>query len=55
MTNLSIQVEKRTYDKGELNGPAVITWDSGDSFEFSYCAGKMEVLFFVVDMIVILL
>jgi hypothetical protein len=36
-------VEKRTYQKGELNGPAIITWASGDSFEFNYINGKMEV------------
>ena len=41
-----IKVEKRTYEKGELNGPAVISWNSGDSFEFSYVGGKMEVDFF---------
>ena len=37
------KVEKRLYEKGELNGPATITWPSGDVFEFSYNAGKMEV------------
>ena len=37
------KVEKRNYEKGELNGPATITWPSGDVFEFSYNAGKMEV------------
>ena len=37
------KVEKRSYVKGELNGPATITWPSGDVFEFSYNAGKMEV------------
>ncbi len=40
---ITIQVEKRTYQKGELNGPAIITWASGDSFEFNYINGKMEV------------
>ena len=38
-----LQVEKRHYVKGELNGPATISWTSGDSFEFSYCNQKMEV------------
>ena len=37
------KVEKRSYEKGELNGPATITWPSGDVFEFSYNGGKMEV------------
>ena len=39
------KVEKRLYEKGELNGPATITWPSGDVFEFSYNAGKMEVMY----------
>ena len=37
------KVEKRTYTKGELNGPATITWQTGDVFEFSYKNGNMEV------------
>ena len=28
--------------QGELNGPASITWQSGDVFEFSYKNGNME-------------
>ena len=71
---LLLKVEKRNYQKGELNGPAAISWPrcyhysddsgavhggvhgvnmyfdgyqlffSGDSFEFNYSNGKMEVL-----------
>ena len=37
------KVEKRNYTKGELNGPATITWQTGDVFEFSYKNGNMEV------------
>ena len=41
--NFSGKVEKRNYTKGELNGPATITWQTGDVFEFSYKNGNMEV------------
>ena len=37
------KVEKRNYTKGELHGPATITWQTGDVFEFSYKNGNMEV------------
>ena len=36
------KVEKRNYTKGELHGPATISWSTGDVFEFSYRAGTME-------------
>ena len=35
-------MEKRNYTKGELHGPATISWSTGDVFEFSYRAGTME-------------
>ena len=38
------KVEKRNYTKGELHGPATITWQTGDVFEFSYKNGNMELL-----------
>ena len=38
------KVEKRNYTKGELHGPATITWQTGDVFEFSYKNGNMEVI-----------
>ena len=37
---VNLQVEKRMYEKGELHGPATISWPSGDSFEFNYCIGS---------------
>ena len=42
-TLFSGKVEKRNYTKGELHGPATITWQTGDVFEFSYKNGNMEV------------
>ena len=47
------KVEKRNYTKGELNGPATITWQTGDVFEFSYKNGNMEVTSAVAVIIII--
>ena len=46
-------MEKRNYTKGELNGPATITWESGDVFEFSYKNGNMEVVMMKMTVIMI--
>ena len=39
-------VEERLFSNGQKNGPAIIKFPNGDTFEFNYKDGEMEGIIF---------